>query len=236
MATASTAGAWQGGGRPERSQPARAPRPTAGDRPGRPSRPPVPAPGRAGERLRAAEREPGHDRFAQPPAPGARRHDSAPGARRHDSSPGARRHDSAPGRPAARAAQERARGGAAAPAATRESRLRGSLAVLGMFLVTLAGCAVDSFVGMGLGLITLVTLSASTAAAALLVRRRDLLSVIVAPPLVFVLVAVVNIVLAPSATLNLPTIATLLVRGFPTMAVATTIAVALTVFRLVTRR
>ncbi|MCZ2858025.1 DUF6542 domain-containing protein [Blastococcus sp. VKM Ac-2987] len=198
----------------------------------------MPAPGRAGERLRAAEREHGYDRYAQPPAPGARRHDSAPGrpAARHDSAPGARRHDSAPGRPAARAAQERARGGTAAPAATRESKLRGSLAVLGMFLLTLAGCAVDSFVGMGLGMITLVALSASTAAAALLVRRRDLLSVIVAPPLVFVLVAVVNISLAPSATLNLPTMATLLVRGFPTMAVATAIAVVLTLVRLVTRR
>ncbi|WP_166533555.1 DUF6542 domain-containing protein [Blastococcus xanthinilyticus] len=105
-----------------------------------------------------------------------------------------------------------------------------------VFLLTLAGCAVDSFVGMGLGMITMVALAAGTVAAALLVRRRDLLTVVVAPPLVFVLVAVLNISLAPSATLNLPTMATLLVRGFPTMAVATAAAIVLSLVRLVSRR
>ncbi|MGY2065561.1 DUF6542 domain-containing protein [Blastococcus sp. SYSU DS0619] len=218
MATASTAGAWQGGGRPERPQPARASRPPAGgERAGRPSRPPVPAPGRAGGRLRADERAYADDRYDRPPAP-------------------ARRHEPAPGRPSARVAQQRPGGRTASPTGTQESRLRGAVAVLGMFLLTLAGCAIDSFVGMGLGMITLVALAASTAVAALLVRRRDLLSVIVAPPLVFVLVAVMNISLAPSATLNLPTLATLLVRGFPTMAAATAVAIVLTLVRLVTRR
>ncbi|WP_284492417.1 DUF6542 domain-containing protein [Blastococcus capsensis] len=118
----------------------------------------------------------------------------------------------------------------------RESRLPGTVAVLGVFLLTLAGCAVDSFVGMGLGTITLVTLAAGTATATWLVRRRDLLTVLVAPPLVFVLVAMANISLAPSATFNLPTMATLLVRGFPTMAVATAIAVVLAIVRLAARR
>jgi hypothetical protein len=220
MATASTAGAWQSGGRPERPYPARASRPTAGaDRPGRPVRPGAPAPGRAGERLRAAEREYASDRFDQP----------------HPTPP--RRREPAPARPAgARSAEARGRERTVAAPGARDSKLRGSVAVLGVFLLTLAGCAVDSFVGMGLGMITLVALSAGTALATLLVRRRDLLTVIVAPPLVFVLVATVNISLAPSATFNLPTLATLLVRGFPTMAVATGIAVVLTLVRLVTRR
>ncbi|MGY2082645.1 DUF6542 domain-containing protein [Blastococcus sp. SYSU DS0539] len=219
MATASTAGAWQGGGRPERPQPARAPRPAAGERPARSSRPPVPAPVRAGERLRATEREYARDRYEQrPPA-------------------GPRRREAAPDRPAApRAAQERPGARTTSPTGSRESSLPGAVAVLGIFLLTLAGCAVDSFVGMGLGMITLVALSGGTAIATLLVRRRDLLSVIVAPPLVFVLVALVNISLAPSAPLNLPTMATLLVRGFPTMAAATAVAIVLTVVRLVTRR
>ncbi|MGY1914544.1 DUF6542 domain-containing protein [Blastococcus sp. SYSU DS0973] len=219
MATASTAGAWQGGRRPERPHPARAPRASSGDeRTGRPSRPPVPAPGRAAERLRAAEHGYAHDRYARPPA-------------------GTRRREPVDGRPAAaRAAQESSRGRTASPDGARESRLRGSVAVLGVFLLTLAGCAVDSFVGMGLGMITLVTLSAGISIATLLVRKRDLLSVVVAPPLVFTLVAVANISLAPSATLNLPTMATLLVRGFPTMAVATAVAVVLSLVRLVTRR
>jgi hypothetical protein len=115
-------------------------------------------------------------------------------------------------------------------------RVRGVVAVLGMFLVTLAGAGVDSFVGIGLGLVTLVALVAVTALAVLVVRRRDLLSVIVAPPLIFVAVAAVNIALAPSASFNLATVATLLVRGFPTMAIAAGVAVVLGLIRVAARR
>lgn len=127
--------------------------------------------------------------------------------------------------------------GRTAPANTGGSRLRGAVAVLAVFLVTLAGAAVDSiFMGMGLGLITLGALVGSTVLAALLVRRRDLLSVVVAPPLVFVAVAGVNIALAPSASFTLPTMATLLVRGFPTMALATGAALVLALIRWAARR
>jgi len=114
--------------------------------------------------------------------------------------------------------------------------VRGVLAVLGIFLLTLVAAAADSYIGVGLGLITLVALTVGAVVATLRVRRRDLLSVVVAPPLVFVAVAVVNIGLAPSATLSLPTLATLLVRGFPAMAIATGAAIVLSLFRLVTRR
>jgi hypothetical protein len=85
-------------------------------------------------------------------------------------------------------------------------------------------------------MVTLVALVASTAIATLGVRRRDMLSVVLCPPLVFVAVAGVNIALAPSATLTLPTVATLLIRGFPTMAAATAAAVVLALVRLGTRR
>ena len=92
--------------------------------------------------------------------------------------------------------------------------------MLGVFLVTLAGAGIDSYVGIGLGTITLVALLGSTTVATLVVRRRDLVSVVVSPPLVFIAVAALNIALAPSALFTLPTIATLLIRGFPTMAMA----------------
>jgi hypothetical protein len=105
-----------------------------------------------------------------------------------------------------------------------------------MFLVTLAGAGIDSFVGIGLGLVTMGAMVGVTALATLAVRRHDLASVIIAPPLVFVAVALVNIALAPSASFNLPTIATLLVRGFPTMGIATAVALVLAVVRLATRR
>ncbi|HEY0126575.1 MAG TPA: DUF6542 domain-containing protein [Blastococcus sp.] len=115
-------------------------------------------------------------------------------------------------------------------------RIRGIVAVVGMFLVTLGAAAADSFLGIGLGTFTLVALVAVSALAALVVRRDDIVTVVVAPPLVFLAVAAVNIGLAPSASFSLPTIATLLVRGFPTMGIATAVALALTVVRLTARR
>ncbi len=124
----------------------------------------------------------------------------------------------------------------APPDAGRSTGLRGGLAVLGIFVITLAGGAVDSFLGVGLGTLTLVTLVAASAVGTLLVRKPDLLTVVVAPPLVFVLVAAVNIGLAPSASFNAATVATILIRGFPTMAVATGVALVLAVIRWAARR
>jgi hypothetical protein len=123
-----------------------------------------------------------------------------------------------------------------APVEAGGSRLRGVLAVAAVFLVTLAGAGVDSFVGTGLGTVTLIALALSTLAAAALVRRRDLLSVLVAPPLVFVAVAGIDLALAPSATLNLASIATLLIRGFPTMAVGVVAGLVVAVLRAAARR
>lgn len=128
------------------------------------------------------------------------------------------------------------RGGRRPKAAPQSGRLRGIVAVLLVFLVSLAGAAVDSFVGTGLGTVTLAAMLLSTAIAAVMVRRRDLLTVVVAPPLVFVAVELVNIAAAPSASLNLPTVATLLIRGFPAMGVATGAAVLIGLVRLAARR
>ena len=145
-------------------------------------------------------------------------------------------------RPHARGADPRGaamapRGRTAPAAETGGGRVRGIVTVVAIFLVTLAGAAVDSlFMGMGLGLITLGCLVGSTVLGAALVRRRDLLSVVVAPPLVFVAVACANIALAPSASFNLPTMATLLVRGFPTMAIATGAAFVIALVRWAARR
>ncbi len=121
-------------------------------------------------------------------------------------------------------------------AAAPQRGIRGALGVLGAFLVTLAAAAADSYLAVGLGTLTAIALVGSVAVATLLVRRRDLGTMVVAPPLVFVGVAVVNIVLAPSATFSLPTVATLLIRGFPAMAIAVLVALVLTVVRLVARR
>jgi hypothetical protein len=102
--------------------------------------------------------------------------------------------------------------------------------------VTAAAGAADWFMGGGLGMITLVVLVAATSIATLVVRRRDVISVVLCPPLVFVAVAGINIGLSSGVSLSLPTVATILIRGFPTMAVATGAAIVLGLVRLVSKR
>jgi hypothetical protein len=122
----------------------------------------------------------------------------------------------------ARRSQERS-----APAQTGGGRLRGVVAVLLVLVATLAGAAADSYLGVGLGTLTLVALVGSTAVATLLVRRRDLVSVLVAPPLVFVVVAVADLAIAPSAHFSLTGMAPLLIKGFPAMGIATAVGLVL---------
>jgi hypothetical protein len=130
----------------------------------------------------------------------------------------------------------RARGRASDVAEPQGHTFRGAVAVLGVFLITLAGAGIDSFIGVGLGMITLIALVGSTALATLKVRRSDLATLVVAPPLVFLAVAGVDIALAPSASFSLATIAALLIRGFPTMAIATVVAIVLALVRWAARR
>jgi hypothetical protein len=114
--------------------------------------------------------------------------------------------------------------------------VRGAFAVLAVFLVTLAAAALESWIGTGLGLVTVVTLTAASVVAALVVRRSDLLTTVIAPPLLYVAVAALNTALAPSASLNLASVATLLIRGFPAMAVATAAAAVVGLIRWAARR
>jgi hypothetical protein len=199
--------------------------PRSGARPGRAS-----ADARSG-RLSSADRAPRPQSSRRSSEPPLRPRADVPRGRVED------RYRQAPveqPRAAARPARERA---VPSPAQSGQSgRIRGLVAVVGMFLVTLGAAAADSFLGVGLGTLTLVALVAATALAALVVRRNDIVTVVVAPPLVFLAVAAVNIGLAPSASFNLPTIATLLVRGFPTMGLATAAALVLTLIRLAARR
>ncbi|MGR7025446.1 DUF6542 domain-containing protein [Geodermatophilus sp. URMC 62] len=239
MASASTADTWRDSGvRPERSYARpQVPRPdaTGPDRSMRMSRPPVPPPAPRG-RPAGPERGAGHGsgRGAGRPVGDARF--PARSGQRAAHPPAERSDDGRRGSRASGRAAERSSSRVAPAEDVSGSRLRGTLAVLGVFVITLAGGAVDSFFGVGLGTLTLVTLVAATAVATLLVRRRDLLTVVVSPPLVFVAVAAVNVGLAPSASLSLPTIATVLIRGFPTMAVATVVALVVAVVRLAARR
>jgi hypothetical protein len=258
MASASTADAWRSGSRSDRSAAPRVMRPERGpgaERAARPLRATPPPPLRSTDAGRDHLRAPEDDmayadaaEFARAPQrrqASNRGHERQPDRGRPERRPTDRaradeRYRSDERRPGARGADPRAAGSRnrTAPAAdTGGRRMRGIVVVLGIFLITLAGGAVDSFfMGMGLGLITLGCLVGSTVLAALMVRRRDLFSIVVAPPLVFMAVAAANIALAPSASFNLASMATLLVRGFPTMAIATGAAFVLALIRWAARR
>lgn len=114
--------------------------------------------------------------------------------------------------------------------------LTGLGAVAFIFVVTLALATAESLLGIGLRLITLVALAGSTLLAGLWVRRSDIATIVVAPPLVFALVAAGEIALAPTLAFTPTVLASVLVRGFPTMAIATAVALLVCGYRLARHR
>lgn len=256
MTSVSTADTWrESGSRAGRRMP---PRPEAAEYVSRIGRPPVPPPP---PRMRSTELPP----FPEDMARSARSRDERPAPAR-PRVPNGRAARPAPGVPVHAEADHRSRGRedrlrddrdahrrgprppepratdprpvrrvASAPV-PESGRVRGLVAVLLVFLVTLGAAALESWLAAGLGLVTVVALTAATTVAAVVVRRRDLSTALVAPPLVYVLVAVLNTALAPSASLNAASVATLLIRGFPAMAIATAAAVVVGLIRWAARR
>lgn len=123
--------------------------------------------------------------------------------------------------------------------ATRENQPTGRFILTGLgavaliFVVTLVVATLESLLGIGLRTLTLIALSVSTLLAGLLVRRTDIATIVVAPPLVFASVAVLEIVLAPTLKLTPTVLASLLVRGFPTMSIATAIGLLVCGYRII---
>jgi hypothetical protein len=238
MASASTADTWRESGM--RSGP-RAPRPEAAEYVSRIPRPPVPPRARPAGPMRSTDIPPLPEHLAR--LERRRSEDDRAGSTRppvpHRSAavpPVERGRQERPRSPerSARAAESRPTGRVAADQPERGSRLRGSVAALAVFVVTLAGAAADSYLGAGLGIITLGTLTVAAALGTLLVRRRDLTTMVVTPPLVFIAAAVAAT--AVFGTVNLAGLATLLIRGFPSMAVATGVALVLALIRWAARR
>ncbi len=200
----------------------------------RDDRPPPALPRVPAERAARPSRDAGRGRSVRPDADRSRvREERAAEPHDLDEQDGRRR---GPRPPEPRSAAARPSGRGASAQAPESSRLRGAVAVLAVFLVTLAGAALESWLGTGLGLVTLAVFTVASAAATFVVRRRDLLTTVVAPPLVYILVAVLNTALAPSASLNLASVATLLIRGFPAMAIATAAAAVVALIRWAARR
>ncbi|MGY1631026.1 DUF6542 domain-containing protein [Geodermatophilus sp. SYSU D01186] len=249
MASASTADTWRESGM--RSGP-RAPRPEAAEYVSRIPRPPVPPRARPAGPMRSTDipplpehlarlerRRPEDDRARSTRPPVPHRSAAVPPVERSRqerprSSERADQDQPASGRRAPRPAESRSAGRPAADQPERGSRLRGWAAVLAVLVVTLVGAAADSYLSAGLGVLTLGTLAIAAALGTLLVRRRDLTTMVIAPPLVYIVAAVA--VTAVFGTVNLAGLATLLIRGFPSMAVATGVALVVALIRWAARR
>lgn len=105
-----------------------------------------------------------------------------------------------------------------------------------MFVATCVGVLVDTLTGPGIGLATTILLTGSALAAAWLVRRRDLVTVAIAPPLILALVSVLAVAVLPDLSFSLPSVGLWLVYGFPAMAFATLAALLVAGLRLMTGR
>ena len=93
-------------------------------------------------------------------------------------------------------------------------------AVLLIFFVTIAGATLDVFISTRLSVGAMVALTLGSILAAVLVRRSDLLTVVVAPPLVYLLVLTLSVLLR-NITFSTTGIVAWLSEGFPAMALAT---------------
>lgn len=115
----------------------------------------------------------------------------------------------------------------------REGALTGTGAVLLLAGVSAVAGLLDVLAGSALRLIFAAGLVLGTLLASLLVVRRDLLTVVFAPPLVFVAASAVAVLLGRGKTggglIDLAT--SWLVYGFPAMAAATGVAVVIWLIR-----
>lgn len=142
----------------------------------------------------------------------------------------------APAAPAGQAPSDLASRAAGAPRADPQRLTLTGIGALVLLVVAGAlGAAIDLLFGPGLGTATTVLLPIGALAASWLVRRSALFWVLIAPPLVYLGVLAGSLLLTTGA-LSLAALAAGLVYGFPAMAIATLVGVAVGALRQVTQR
>jgi hypothetical protein len=132
-------------------------------------------------------------------------------------------------------------GGTIYSATPDRARLTGAGALVLAFLVTLTGAAYDLATGSGLRRAFAVALVIGAVLAAMLVRTRALYVVVIAPPLIYMAVSVLDSIIEPTGAFQskaklMALLANWLVYGFPEMAAATGLATLIAGLRLVGRR
>lgn len=108
-------------------------------------------------------------------------------------------------------------------------------ALLLLLLVGAAGVAVDLLLGPSVDVGTLVSLAVGAFLAALLVRRQGLFLIMIAPPLAYLALTALALVVS-GVGFGVAGLAAGVVFGFPTMAVATLVAVLTAGLRLISGR
>jgi hypothetical protein len=104
------------------------------------------------------------------------------------------------------------------------SGVTGLGAIVLLVVISLVGAGVDELTGLGLRLAFSVCLVLGAVLAAAAVRRRDVLMVVLAPPLVYLGVSALFVIVSPDGGARgalLDAAAGWLVYGFPAMATAT---------------
>lgn len=99
----------------------------------------------------------------------------------------------------------------------------------------LIGAILDYLFTDRLGVVTTIGLTLGAVVAALVTRKRDLVSVMVAPPIVYAVIATL-VLLISSRAVGITSIADTAIRGFPAMALATGLAALIAGARLLTSR
>jgi hypothetical protein len=112
--------------------------------------------------------------------------------------------------------------------------MAGPVAALLVFVVSGIAGSIDVFTGPGLRLLFTICLIASTAVAAALVRRGDLLWVVLAPPLICLALAMVNVLTTAHSATGLTM--DYLAHGFPAIAIAVGLAALIGGIRLLNRK
>lgn len=107
--------------------------------------------------------------------------------------------------------------------------------VILIMITALIGAILDYLFTDRLGALTAIGLTLGAAAAAFVTRKRDLVSVMVAPPLIYALIAAV-VLLVGSRGFGVTVIADTAIRGFPAMALATGLATVIAGARLIFSR
>lgn len=119
------------------------------------------------------------------------------------------------------------------PQVRSERGVHGLLASLVTLIVAGIGGAVDIFTGDGLRTVFAVCLIIGVVAAGIVVRRRDALYIVFAPPLITALLALVNVATTSHGAVDL--LASYLANGFPPIAIASAVGALIAGIRLLLR-